>query len=63
MMFVRGAVLDGRPGIAYAVLQTFYEYLIVLKTRELSADRSEKSKCSTSDGHSCELVLHPRSSR
>jgi glycosyltransferase involved in cell wall biosynthesis len=27
--------LDGRAGFTYAVLQSFYEYLIVLKTREL----------------------------
>jgi len=35
MMFVRGAVLDGAAGVAYATLQSIYEYLIVLKTREL----------------------------
>ncbi len=35
MMFVRGAILDGAPGVTYATLQSFYEYLIVLKTREL----------------------------
>ena len=35
MMFVRGAVLDGAAGVTYATLQAFYEYLIVLKTREL----------------------------
>jgi len=35
MMFVRRAILDGRAGIAYANLQAMYEYLIVLKTREL----------------------------
>jgi glycosyltransferase involved in cell wall biosynthesis len=34
MMFVRGAILDGRAGIAYANLQAMYEYMIVLKTRE-----------------------------
>ncbi len=36
MLFVRGAVLDGRAGLTYAALQAFYEYLIVLKTRELA---------------------------
>ena len=36
MMFLRGAVLDGAAGVTYATLQAFYEYLIVLKTRELS---------------------------
>ncbi|MGI4758538.1 MAG: glycosyltransferase family 2 protein [Janthinobacterium lividum] len=35
MMFVRGAVLDGYAGLTYATLQSMYEYLIVLKTREL----------------------------
>lgn len=34
MMFVRGAVLDGYAGLTYATLQSVYEYLIVLKTRE-----------------------------
>lgn len=34
MMFVRGAILDGRAGITYANLQAMYEYMIVLKTRE-----------------------------
>lgn len=28
--------LDGRAGLAYAVLQSIYEYMIVLKTRELA---------------------------
>jgi glycosyltransferase involved in cell wall biosynthesis len=35
MVFVRGAILDGAPGLTYATLQAFYEYLIVLKTKEL----------------------------
>jgi glycosyltransferase involved in cell wall biosynthesis len=35
MMFVRGAILDGIAGFTYATLQAFYEYLIVLKTKEL----------------------------
>jgi len=35
MMFVRRAVLDGGAGVAYATLQSIYEYMIVLKTREL----------------------------
>lgn len=34
MMFVRGAILDGRAGIAYANLQAMYEYMIVVKTSE-----------------------------
>jgi glycosyltransferase involved in cell wall biosynthesis len=35
MMFVRRALLDGYAGLTYATLQSFYEYLIVLKTKEL----------------------------
>ncbi len=35
MMFVRGAVLDGRAGITYATLQSFYEYLIEAKRQEI----------------------------
>ena len=36
MMFVRRAILDGYAGLTYATLQSFYEYLIVLKTKELT---------------------------
>ena len=35
MLVIRGAVLDGRAGIAYATLQAFYEYLIEAKRREI----------------------------
>jgi hypothetical protein len=35
MIFARGAILDGSAGVIYATLQAFYEYMIVLKTREL----------------------------
>jgi glycosyltransferase involved in cell wall biosynthesis len=35
MIFARGAILDGSAGVTYATLQAFYEYMIVLKTREL----------------------------
>jgi glycosyltransferase involved in cell wall biosynthesis len=41
MMFVRRAILDGYAGVAYATLQAFYEYLIVLKTRELRLSLSK----------------------
>ena len=40
MMFVRGALLDGSAGITYATLQSIYEYLIVLKTKELQQRES-----------------------
>lgn len=35
LMLVRGAILDGRAGITYANLQAMYEYMIVVKTRDL----------------------------
>jgi glycosyltransferase involved in cell wall biosynthesis len=35
MVFARRAILDGTAGLTYATLQAFYEYLIVLKTKEL----------------------------
>lgn len=32
---LKGGFLDGRPGFVYCVLQSFYEYMIVLKSKEL----------------------------
>ena len=43
IMLYRGGILDGYPGFAYATLQAFYEYLIVLKTREIEAARPAQS--------------------
>jgi glycosyltransferase involved in cell wall biosynthesis len=40
MMFVRGAILDGTAGLTYATLQSFYEYLIEFKRREIVHRRS-----------------------
>lgn len=42
LVVARGAWLDGRAGITYATLQTIYEYMIVLKTREL---RRKEIRC------------------
>lgn len=39
MLVIRRAFLDGWPGIRYAILQSIYEYLIVLKARELIEER------------------------
>lgn len=33
----RGGFLDGRAGLSYALLQAWYEYMIVLKKREMLA--------------------------
>jgi hypothetical protein len=40
LYFGKRGFLDGRAGFNYAMLQTFYEYMIVLKTKELAADFS-----------------------
>ena len=48
MMFWRGAVLDGPAGWTYAGLQTFYEYLIEVKVRELKYRRKVLPGGSTS---------------
>jgi glycosyltransferase involved in cell wall biosynthesis len=42
MVLFRLAVLDGIAGLTYATLQSYYEYLIVLKTRELRASAAAK---------------------
>jgi glycosyltransferase involved in cell wall biosynthesis len=35
LLFIRGGLLDGRPGISFAVLRAMYEHMIDLKTAEL----------------------------
>lgn len=42
MYFILGGCWDGRPGLAWCILQAFYEYIIVLKTWELK-DNCESS--------------------
>jgi glycosyltransferase involved in cell wall biosynthesis len=44
MMLARRAFLDGNAGVTYAVLQSFYEYLIVLKQREIKAKQNIKGE-------------------
>jgi glycosyltransferase involved in cell wall biosynthesis len=39
LYFGKCGFLDGRAGFTYAMLQSFYEYMIVLKTRELARNR------------------------
>jgi hypothetical protein len=41
LYFGKRGFLDGTAGITYAVLQSFYEYMIVLKTRELESEASK----------------------
>ena len=38
LYFAKRGLLDGRAGFTYATLQAFYEYMIVLKQRELSVN-------------------------
>jgi len=42
MMFWRRAFLDGSAGSTYAILQSIYEYFIVLKTKELVRAEGDK---------------------
>jgi len=43
MVVARRAFLDGRAGLTYASLQAIYEYMIILKTRELEDPAEEKN--------------------
>lgn len=40
MYFFLGGVLDGRAGLTWCVLQSFYEYLILLKVWEMRHDKT-----------------------
>ena len=42
LLLARGAILDGRAGITYANLQAIYEYMIVVKTRELFGENGTR---------------------
>lgn len=42
MILVRRAFLDGWAGIRYAILQSIYEYFIVLKQKELQTNRGKE---------------------
>lgn len=44
MLVFRRAILDGAPGVIYSLLQTWYEWMIVLKSRELEAHCAPHSK-------------------
>ena len=48
MYFVLGGIWDGRAGFAWCTLQAFYEYLIVLKMREMQAESWHDQPCFTS---------------
>lgn len=44
MYLLRGGILDGRPGLTYCRLLAWYEWLIVLKERELRAAARDKTQ-------------------
>ena len=46
--------LDGSAGFTYAVLQSFYEYMIVLKTKELGVTSAEPASTETNPTRSRE---------
>jgi hypothetical protein len=46
----RRGFLDGTAGFTYARLQSIYEYLIVLKTRELESREPAVAPVQTRDG-------------
>lgn len=39
MYFLKAGILDGKEGFIYCVLQAYYEYMIVLKMREIALTR------------------------
>ena len=43
LYFIRGGLLDGRAGLTYCSLRAIYEYMILLKARELRFRGSGKS--------------------
>ena len=46
----KGGWLDGQAGFAYCVLQAFYEYMIVLKMRELTRQEANSGVSGTGGG-------------
>ena len=42
LYFLKRGFLDGKPGFTYAVLQSIYEYMIILKVNELQTQQPEK---------------------
>ena len=42
MYFILGGILDGQAGFAWCTLQAFYEYLILLKVKELKQREQEQ---------------------
>lgn len=48
----KGGFLDGRAGLTYAMLQAMYEYMIVLKTREIETTKAREGTHATTEPQS-----------
>ncbi|GAA6623652.1 glycosyltransferase family 2 protein [Scytonema sp. NUACC26] len=59
MYFVLGGCLDGYPGFTWCVLQTFYEYLILLKVWEIRNMPIPTEYAKTPETQVTELVSNP----
>lgn len=50
LYFAKRGFLDGRAGFTYATLQSLYEYMIVLKSREIAAAAAKRPSGATIGG-------------
>lgn len=57
MYFVLGGVLDGRAGFTWCVLQSFYEYLILLKVWEINESAHTSAHTPTELNHKTEPLI------
>lgn len=55
LYFLKRGFLDGRPGLKYAVLQSIYEYWIVLKTREVEGRLGHELRIPTGIGKAADV--------
>jgi glycosyltransferase involved in cell wall biosynthesis len=55
LYIVKRGFLDGRAGLTYAALQSLYEYMIVLKTREITVAGIPSAE----SDHTARETLHP----
>lgn len=60
MYFVLGGILDGKAGLTWCLLQTFYEYFIILKVEELQQEmkREKSTKANLSSNNNSETKLN-----
>ena len=60
MLILRRAILDGVPGIRYALLQMGYEWMIVLKAHEADVQQAQVSKAKQSPVHAGSTAIETR---